>query len=303
MDPQKFTAILQNLSLLHDTPAAELKAITQQYPYFAMAHVLLLKKFQIDQHPDFDALLPQVAIRVANRKRLKAFMAAEIPAPALAGQEETPDNFSPSATPATDTADTLLDAMDDHTPAAEEEVPADAKNTPDTGADRAREQVDEKQNAATEESPAHKAMHREPEDASEPEQSFDAQPHSFTEWLQHFSRKDKAPEPPNDAPLADPAATAEAAWQQQLTNKVPESPMAVTGPAAVPEEELEKVEDQARKSVAMGQELVTETLAQIFVQQGNVEKAIHAYTQLRLKYPEKSDYFAAKIQELQEKGR
>lgn len=46
---------------------------------------------------------------------------------------------------------------------------------------------------------------------------------------------------------------------------------------------------------------ITETLAQIHRQQGNLNKAIEIYKKLILKNPEKSTYFAAQIQELNKK--
>ena len=45
-------------------------------------------------------------------------------------------------------------------------------------------------------------------------------------------------------------------------------------------------------------EIVSETLAILFYKQGNMQKAIKVYEKLRLLFPEKSGYFAARIEEL-----
>ena len=56
----------------------------------------------------------------------------------------------------------------------------------------------------------------------------------------------------------------------------------------------------AKMSLAENEDFVTETLAKIYAQQGNIKKAISAYEKLSLKIPEKSNYFARLIQELKE---
>ena len=59
--------------------------------------------------------------------------------------------------------------------------------------------------------------------------------------------------------------------------------------------------NMARKSTVQPDDLITETLAMIYAQQGNYEKAISFYEKLSLKFPEKSVYFASLIQDLKNK--
>jgi tetratricopeptide (TPR) repeat protein len=71
-----------------------------------------------------------------------------------------------------------------------------------------------------------------------------------------------------------------------------------------PDETKDKPNDQlkevAEKSVEENEEIITETLANIYFQQKNYEKALDAFEKLSLKYPEKSVYFASRIKEIEE---
>lgn len=66
-----------------------------------------------------------------------------------------------------------------------------------------------------------------------------------------------------------------------------------------PSPEQLNTENMARQSAEDNYALVTETLANIYADQGLYLKAIEVFKKLILKYPEKKSYFASRIQELE----
>lgn len=68
-----------------------------------------------------------------------------------------------------------------------------------------------------------------------------------------------------------------------------------------PSKDFFKPSNLAKESIEESNENMTETLAQIHVMQGNYQKAINAYKQLSLLYPEKKAFFASRIKELEQK--
>ena len=76
---------------------------------------------------------------------------------------------------------------------------------------------------------------------------------------------------------------------------------ALFGKVEKPKKEFFSPTRKAKESLQEDLLPVSETLAKIYALQGNFPKAISAYNQLSLKYPEKKIFFAVQIKELQKK--
>ncbi len=67
------------------------------------------------------------------------------------------------------------------------------------------------------------------------------------------------------------------------------------------QDELPKASEYERieKSTSENDEIITETLGMIYFEQKKYDKALDAFQKLSLKYPEKSVYFATRIEEIE----
>ena len=73
-----------------------------------------------------------------------------------------------------------------------------------------------------------------------------------------------------------------------------------TNPGVIrPKKEFFTPETAAKKSEHLPENLATETLAKVYLQQGNFQGAIRIYERLMLKFPKKNAYFANLIQQIQ----
>ena len=110
--------------------------------------------------------------------------------------------------------------------------------------------------------------------------SFDKEEeHSFLEWLA-LSKVKKIDRTPKPNP-------------KQLIDNFIDKKISISKPKKTT---FFKPVNVAKESLIENNDLVTPTLAKVYLQQGHYNKAISAYTKLSLKYPEKNSLFANQIQ-------
>jgi tetratricopeptide (TPR) repeat protein len=129
---------------------------------------------------------------------------------------------------------------------------------------------------------------------SEESETFDeSQPHSFSDWIKHYGRNEKPGLDPRtrNSPIGEASAEPNPVIQS-ISKQVKE---------IQEKAEFYSASKMAKLSVTESDDLVTETLAKVFEDQGKYEKAIKAYEKLRLKFPEKSVYFAGRIKAVEKK--
>jgi len=118
--------------------------------------------------------------------------------------------------------------------------------------------------------------------------------HSFSEWLKITSfkpiiREDLEAE--NNSDFKEDKKTK----KFELIDK-----FIATSPKIQPVKKDAPVQNLAQPRMLQTEALMTETLARIYVEQKNYDKAIQSYKILSLKYPEKSGFFADQIQAIKE---
>ncbi|MFO8000043.1 MAG: hypothetical protein R6U46_02285 [Marinilabilia sp.] len=121
--------------------------------------------------------------------------------------------------------------------------------------------------------------------------------HSFSEWLDLLRNK------PVQKPAEDSTDTTEDEKQEPRKKDLIDSFLKNAGDQKriVPSSGDDVPnEDFAARFTEENDDLMTETLADIHIQQERYHKAVEIFERLRLKYPEKSVYFARRVEEMEE---
>lgn len=121
-----------------------------------------------------------------------------------------------------------------------------------------------------------------------------AETHSFTEWLKITSFKPIERKPSIE--VDETNDTQEEAQESTIDKKFELIDKFLSeNPKIIPVKDTKPQQNLAQPKPEQNDGLMTETLARIYLEQKNYDKAIQSYKILSLKYPEKSGFFADQI--------
>ena len=251
-------------------PAME--ALTQRYPYFGMARCLLAVGYLNEDDVRYDQQLRLAACAIPNRSRLRLLaMLAQQRAIQLEEMSDLPDDsFFKYVDSAQVKDNEAVDGV----------IPEKTFIIPEINLSGSHEQLSadlallEEKRKTIDELKAMiaaklKTMEEEKLKAMEEEK------------LQQGQGKDAQKKKPS---------------RKELIEKFIADNPSISRPKA----EFYNPISMAQNSIVDDSEIVSETLAKIYFKQGYCDKAIEIYEKLNLLFPEKSSYFAAQIQEIQE---
>jgi hypothetical protein len=232
MDQHKLVEYIKNPASLNEGTLPEIQELTEKYPYFQAAHLLLLKNlYLMNNKQELYRQMASSALKVADRKKLFLLLHPECGQESLSELqvEEILRDISPSELLAltSDEASVIIDE------------PRNKKLAALTKLYNRYFELEKKETGETKKAPVQK------------------------EIIEKFIETD-----PRIKPIKQGAI---------------------------------EVKDISASSVEE-KEVISETLAEIYAKQQLYKKAIAMYQKLSLKFPEKSSYFASRIEELKKNG-
>lgn len=265
----EFNEILSGPDQIKKSQLAGLQQITEQYPYFQVAHYLHLKGLKKRRSFKYNDHLKKTAAYTTDRS--------------LLFDNITSDDLDIHPAP----SDLIIEKNDT---AVKEEVDI-------VEVDKLPDEVIPKDVHPEETSPEETLKVGQPLDFKSDE-TF-----SFREWLQLSSfepinRSITSPIEEKIPPQKQPDTVDKGVGNMDLIDKF------IAASPKINPSLYDSYTDVGMDSVQENESLMTETLAHVYVEQKKYKKAITAFTILSLKYPEKSSFFAHQIQavkKLQEK--
>ena len=267
MDSKQLIGYVKRPEMLKGDAVHEMEKLVKSYPYFAMGQALLSIAYQNTDDPRYDSQLKRSAAIMPNRDKLRLFSViarhrfeSEPEIPALPDEMTSSDNVFSSI------------------------EPIETKDEPDSGIIREKVFIIPEIDL----SGSHEELSAEMALLEEKRKSLD-------ELKAIIANRLKEIEAEKQRKTTEPSEPKKLSRKELIDKFILENP-SISRPKA----EFYNPISMAQNSIIDKGDIVSETLAKIYLKQGYFDKAIEIYNKLSLRIPEKSIYFAAQIEKIQE---
>lgn len=278
MNVTDFTYLIKNPSKVTDPlQTRQLEDILKEYPYFQAARALHLKGLKNLNSYKYNKALKTTAAYTADRDVLFHFITSKdflrskpvAPTVSVAAKKTAKQQQEPPK------QDIITDSEDAPLPRDKK----DAEQLLDPG-------------LFTSKTPSQKAM--DTLQLGQPLEFNKKEKFSFTQWLELTSKQPLPTNRKKEEALSENTVPPEnSAVKQDKFDRIER--FINTNPKIVPKENTPIPDNVSNSGILDQNELMTETLARVYLEQKKYKNAIQAYRILSLKYPEKSGFFADRI--------
>lgn len=263
--------------------------VIKEYPYFQTARIAHLQQLHDSKNVLFSQELPRTALYSGNRKSLYKLILREVLLDKLVEIDEAISSEADSESPRKELDPSPDRIAADHTPTLTHEKKNELEVQPIRDPLLNRQIIEQAITYSIEKDiddiSADETKNKDEEAepiSSDTTEEIDISTLSFTDWLKRST--DHKSENQSKKSI------------ESIIDKFIDNEPKLDSPKA----EFFSPSELAKKSIQDNEDFVTETLAKIYVNQGNYEKAIRAFERLSLNYPEKSIYFADQIKSIKD---
>ncbi|WP_299217888.1 hypothetical protein [uncultured Aquimarina sp.] len=309
MNTKELTYLFQNPSLINKEQTENLEKIIREFPYFQSVRALILKGLKDDESFRYNQELKTTAAHTTDRGVLFDFITSklfdkDIEEPIASKKNKVDIDVVDAQEVKVLSRISLDDAVSMKIEEAEEVLDPALFSSKEENSSRnitiAETIIEQSEKSdSTEESNAVKSLEKELE-VDKPLDFNKKEAHSFAEWLklssiQPINRNTEEKDSIKDESkeIIKEKQTEKRSDKEHKFNLIDE--FIASNPKIKPVEKNAPARNLANKHMVAPDELMTETLARVYLAQKKYKKAIQAYKILILKNPEKSGFFADQI--------
>jgi hypothetical protein len=264
MTAQEYSDLLTNFDPKSEDQRKEFEKITYRYPYFQSAYMHYLKTLKAQEQYNYDLILRKTALLSPERETLHQWLEKdlekEIMQPLEVIRNKAVDKDNPKTAATDETEIIKLVKKENSTQTQTAESIQLGKNKKET----------------IKEKPLKKAK---------PKKKEMPVAMTYVDWV-IYSSKGKIPQEENKNSLDEKIALIDTFLENR--------------PKIPPVRQDQPKVDLSANNEFNKEELMTETLAKVYLHQKKFKKALYAYQILSLKYPEKNSFFADQIKNIKQ---